>query len=113
MPHDAEMWSKMTWSTSSVFMPSGPDGRRLVLVAEPEAQVADDDVRRLLDLERLVLQADAVAGRGLAGDREERLVDLSGVLSSIVPETSKTIVRGPLGGAMPSRSEPGPDRRGS
>ena len=36
------------------------------------------------------------------------LLITSGFLSSIVPERSNTIVRGPSALAIPSRSEPGP-----
>ena len=43
-------------------------------VAGPEAQVAHDHVVRL-DLDRLSPEADAVAGRRLAGDRQEGLRD--------------------------------------
>ena len=47
---------------------------RLVLVAEAAAQVTHDHVRGVANLEREIPERDAVARRGLAGDREVRLV---------------------------------------
>src|SRR5262249_4286350 len=45
------------------------------LVAEADADVADDDVVRLETAEGVVLQADAVARRRLPGDRQVRVVN--------------------------------------
>ena len=89
--------------------PVGAGRPRLVLVAEPDAEIADDDVRRLLDLERLVLQADPSPGAVCPAIVRNDRSTFSGVFSSIVPETSKTMVRGPSAVRMPSRSEPGPE----
>ena len=40
-----------------------PSGARLVLIAQTNAQIADDDVRSFLNTESLISQADAIAWR--------------------------------------------------
>ena len=62
----------MTWSHPRAPLPSCVVA---ALVADPDADVADDDVVRVRAAEGVVLEADAVARRGLPGDREVRVAD--------------------------------------
>src|SRR6476659_2309469 len=48
---------------------------RFIAVAEPETQVSDNDVRSVLDAKRVIAQANAIAGSGLTGNGDVRLVD--------------------------------------
>src|SRR3954468_24648501 len=43
-------------------------GTRIIAIAEPETHVTDNNVRRILDAKRMIAQANAIAGRRLAGD---------------------------------------------
>ena len=51
-----------------------------VLVAQPEAEIADDDVGRVFNLERVVPEGDAIARRRLAGDSDIRFVQQQSAL---------------------------------
>ena len=43
---------------------------RLVLIPKAAAQIADDDIRGVSDLKRIILERDAVPGRGLTRNRD-------------------------------------------